>query len=83
MDICHIPSTQPVKGKVQSVGVYCEEGERTGPFIITKVNLITNRHSIYRGIYSKRFAELGKGKKNQPLNKEGEKSARGTTIRKG
>ena len=43
-----------------------------------------------RGIYQ--FAELGKGKKsapkkkrekNQPLKKEGKKSARGTTKRKG
>ena len=38
-------------------------------------------YSQFRGIYSDQFAELGMGNKNQPLKKEGKKSARGTTIR--
>ena len=35
-----------------------------------------------RSIYSYQFAELGKGKTNQPL-KRGKKISQGTTIRKG
>ena len=35
-----------------------------------------------RGIYSDQFAELGKGKKNLPLKKEGEKISQKTTFRR-
>ena len=36
-----------------------------------------------RGIYSYQFAELGKGKKNQPLKKEGKKISQGNDDKKG
>ena len=34
-------------------------------------------------IYSYQFAELGKGKKNQPLKKEGKKISQGNDDKKG
>ena len=36
-----------------------------------------------RGIYSDQFAELGKGEKNQPLKKKGEKISQGNDDKKG
>ena len=36
-----------------------------------------------RGIYSDQFAEFGKGKRNKPLKKEGEKISQGNDDKKG